>query len=236
MLLHTASGGGLIRGAGRQGLTAAHGDAVLVRPGTVHDYGTDPAVGHWHFLYSHFYPLPTWLALLDWPEPVAGVGRIRLGTDVDDRVQQLLQGAARTSRMAVARPELFALNGLEAALLWYDTQNPRKRQLDERVLRVMEHIDAQLAEELDVETLARVAHLSPSRLAHIFKAQVGTSVGRYLEAQRMELAARLLEMTSEPVAEVARRVGISDPLYFSHRFRRKHDVSPTAYRARHRSD
>ncbi|WP_193103581.1 helix-turn-helix domain-containing protein [Brachybacterium sp. FME24] len=234
LLMHTVAGAGLLHGADDQQLTTSPGDAVLVRPGTLHDYGTDPATGRWHLLFSHFRPLPTWLALLDWPEPVVGIGRVRLGAEVDDRVQQLLLAAARASRMAVGRPELFALNGVEAALLWYDTRNPRQQQLDERVLRVMEHVDAHLAEDLDVPALARIAHLSPSRLAHLFSAQVGTSVMRYLEAQRMELAARLLEMTGEPVAEVARRVGYLDPLYFSRRFRARHHVSPTAHREQHR--
>lgn len=234
LLMHTVAGAGLLHGADDQQLTTSPGDAVLVRPGTLHDYGTDPATGRWHLLFSHFRPLPTWLALLDWPEPVVGIGRVRLGAEVDDRVQQLLLAAARASRMAVGRPELFALNGVEAALLWYDTRNPRQQQLDERVLRVMEHVDAHLAEDLDVPALARIAHLSPSRLAHLFSAQVGTSVMRYLEAQRMELAARLLEMTGEPVAVVARRVGYLDPLYFSRRFRARHRVSPTAHREQHR--
>jgi AraC family transcriptional regulator, arabinose operon regulatory protein len=234
LLLHTVSGAGLLRGGDGGRLVTAPGEAVLVRQGTLHDYGTDPATGHWHLLFSHFHPLPTWLALLDWPEPVPGIGTVGLGAEMDDRVQQLLLGAARASRMAVGRPELFALNGIEAALLWYDTQNPRRHRLDERVLRVMEHVDAHLADDLDIPALARVAHLSPSRLAHLFTVQVGTSPARYLEAQRMELAARLLEMTADPVAEVARRVGYRDPLYFSRRFRARHEASPTHYRAQRR--
>src|SRR5699024_722191 len=88
--------------------------------------------------------------------------------------------------------------------------------------------------ELDAAQLAAVAHLSPSRLSHLFTAQVGTSLARYVEAQRLELAARLLEMTTDPVAEVARRAGFRDPLYFSRRFRTLRGVSPSEHRARHR--
>ena len=149
-------------------------------------------------------------------------------------MRQALRGAARAARLAVGRPELFALNGLETALLWYDTQNPARHQLDERVLAVLEHIDAHLDGELDAAQLAAVAHLSPSRLSHLFTAQVGTSLASYVEAQRLELAARLLEMTTDPVAEVARRAGFRDPLYFSRRFRTLRGVSPSEHRARHR--
>lgn len=234
LLLHTVGGSGIVRAPDGSGLTTVPGVAVLLRPGTVHDYGTDPAAGAWHLLFCHVHPPATWLALLDWPEAAPGIGRIRLGTEVDGRVRHHLRGAARASRLAVGRPELFALNGIEAALLWYDTQNPRQHQLDERVLRVLEHLDAHLGEDLDVASLAAVAHLSPSRLSHLFTAQVGTSITRYVESQRMELAARLLELTATPIAEVARRAGFRDPLYFSRRFRARRGASPTAHRARHR--
>lgn len=238
LLLHTVAGGGLLLAADGTQLVTTPGDAVLLRPGTLHDYGTDPApasaTAHWTLLFCHVHPPATWAALLDWPEAAPGIGRIQLGAEVDVRVQQHLRGAARAGRLAVGRPELFALNGIEAALLWYDTQNPRRHQLDERVLRVLEHIDAHLAEDLRTDRLAHVAHLSPSRLAHLFTDQVGTPLGRYIEAQRMELAARLLELTDDPVAAVAERVGFCDALYFSRRFRAQHGASPSAHRARQR--
>ncbi|MGO1227085.1 helix-turn-helix domain-containing protein [Brachybacterium sp. AOP42-C2-15] len=234
LLLHTVGGGGLVLAADGTRVATSPGDGVLLRPGTVHDYGTDLVAGHWDMLFCHVHPPATWLALLDWPDAAPGIGCIRLGTEVDHRVREQLRGAARAARLAVGRPELFALNGIEAALLWYDTQNPRRRQLDERVLRVLEHIDAHLAEQLDVARLADVAHLSPSRLAHLFSAQVGTPLTRYVEAQRMELAARLLELTDDPVTTVARRVGFRDALYFSRRFRAQHGMSPSAHRTHRR--
>lgn len=234
LLLHTAGGSGIVHAADGSSLTTHPGEAVLLRPGTLHDYGTAPAAGRWHLLFSHFHPPATWLALLDWPEAAPGLGLIRLGTEVDDRVRQALRAASRAARLTVGRPELFALNGLESALLWLDSQNPRRHQLDERVLAVLEHIDAHLDSELDASGLAKVAHLSPSRLSHLFTAQVGTPLARYVEAQRLELAARLLELTPAPVAAVARRVGFHDPLHFSRRFRAQRGISPTEHRERHR--
>ncbi|WP_198684004.1 helix-turn-helix domain-containing protein [Brachybacterium sp. YJGR34] len=234
LLLLTVAGGGLLHGADGQHLLTAPGEAVLLAPGTLHDYGTDPAAGHWHLLHAHVHPPAPWLALLDWPQPLPGLGRIALDPEVAERVRRHLREAARASRLPVGRPELLALNGVEAALLWIDAQNPRRHRLDERVLRVMEHIDAHLDEALPVAALAEIAHLSPSRFSHLFTAQVGTSPARYVEAQRMELAARLLEMTGDPVAEVARRAGFADPLHFSHRFRARQGESPRAHRTRRR--
>lgn len=234
LLLHTIAGAGLVHGADGSVHRIGSGEAVLLRPGTRQDYGTDPAEGRWHLLFAHVHPPAPWLALLDWPEAAPGLGRIHLGAEVETRVRRALRSAARAARVGVGSAELFALNGLEEALLWYDTQNPLRHRLDERVLAVLEHIDAHLDEPLDTAALARVAHLSPSRLTHLFTAQVGTSPARYVEAQRMELAARLLELTPDPVAEIARRVGFADPLYFSRRFRVLRGRSPSAHRAGHR--
>lgn len=100
---------------------------------------------------------------------------------------------------------------------------------------MLEYINAHLDEELTAPRLTAVAHLSPSRLAHLFTAQTGTPLRGYVEAQRMEAAARLLEMTPDSVAEIARRVGFADPLYFSRRSRALRGLSPSAHRARHRT-
>lgn len=209
---------------------------MLIRPSSLQYYGTDPAGGSWHLLYVHVHPTAPWLALLDWPEAAGDLLGIRLGAAVDARVQQALRAAARAARLAVGRSELFTLSGIEETLLWYDEQNPRRQRVDERVLRVLEHIDAHLEEEPTAPRLAAIAHLSPSRLAHLFTAQTGRPLRGYVEAQRMEAAARLLEMTPDPVAEIARRVGFADPLYFSRGFQALRGLSPSAHRARHRTD
>jgi AraC family transcriptional regulator of arabinose operon len=126
LLLHTAAGAGLVHSAGGTAHVTRPGEGVLIRPGTLQDYGTDPAAGSWHLLYAHVHPPAPWLALLDWPEAARDILSIRLGAAVDARVQQALRTAARSARLAVGRSELFTLNGIEEALLWYDTQNPRR--------------------------------------------------------------------------------------------------------------
>ena len=143
-----------------------------------------------------------------------------------------LRRSARVRFGSTVRDELFGVNALEEALLWLDTQNPRRTRTDERVLRVIEHVGAHLAEPLDVPRLAEVAHLSPSRLTHLFQEHVGISPRSYIERERMLVAGQLLDLTNRSVASIAREVGWDDPLYFSQRFRRFAGVSPSAYRGR----
>jgi len=233
LLVHTLSGSGRFGGQGGY-LQVGPGDSVLLRPGALHDYGTTDGSRHWELAFAHFHPRADWMPLLDWPASFGSIGHISTSGDVHRRVAGALRAAARTRSGALARGELFSLNALEQALLWIDTQNPLRPRLDERVLAVTEHIAAHLAEPLDVDALAAVARLSPSRLSHLFAGQLGISPQRYLERERMLLAQQLLDLTNRSVAGIAREVGWEDPLYFSKRFRRFAGFSPTEYRARGR--
>lgn len=229
LLMHTVAGAGRV-GDGSTELRTAPGDAVLLAPGVRHDYGTAAEPGTWELVHAHFHPRGEWMALLDWSRPHGRVGLIRTDGEVHRRVVDALDRAARFSSRGHVRAESFAVNALEEALLWLDTQNDRGRRMDERVVLLLDHIDTHLADRLDVTRLAEVAHLSPSRLSHLFTRQVGVSPQRYVERQRMTVAEQHLRLTRRSVAEIARAVGFTDPLYFSQRFRRHAGTTPTAFR------
>ncbi|TXN32395.1 helix-turn-helix domain-containing protein [Lacisediminihabitans profunda] len=233
LLIHTVAGGGRF-GAPDGELLVEAGDAVLLRPGLPHDYGTALGAELWEFDFAHFHPRAEWLPLLDWPVRLGGPGLIHAGGEVRRRVGSGLRRSAGMRLGALPRAELFAVNALEEALLWLDTQNPLASRTDERVLRVIEHVGSHLAEPLDVDTLAEIAHLSPSRLSHLFSEQLGISPQRYVERERMTVAKQLLDLTNRQVSGIAREVGWDDPQYFSGRFRRFAGVTPSAYRRRGR--
>jgi AraC family transcriptional regulator of arabinose operon len=232
LLIHTVAGSGQLVGPDGAAVRTGVGDAVLLRPRTLHDYGTAPGSANWKIVFSHFHPRPEWMPLLEWPQPVPGIGRITADGEVHRRIVAALHRSARAGQGALARAELFAMNALEEALLWCDTQNRFGVRTDERLLRVIDHVDAHLSQPLDVTSLANVVHLSASRLTRLFREHLGTSPQRYVERQRMIRAMQLLDLTSRPVAAIAREVGWTDPLYFSQRFTRFTGQSPTAYRHR----
>lgn len=228
LLIHTISGEGMVGGTHGE-VRVAHGDAVLLAPGVLHDYVAAPG-SRWQIAHSHFHPRADWAPLLTWPQVTPGVGAIATGDEVHRRVTDALLRAARLSPSALDRSLDFAENALEEALLWYDTQNPLAGRIDERILTVLETVALRLTGPLDIETLARAAHLSVSRLSRLFRAQVGVTPQRYIENQRIAHAQRFLETTDWPIGEVALKSGWTDPLYFSRRFRAATGSTPTAYR------
>lgn len=230
LLIHTIAGSGRVAGPSGDVVTQA-GDSVLLRPQVRHDYATAPGAATWALAFAHFHPRAEWMPLLEWPQQSGGVGVVHTSGGIRQRVLAGLRTCARSSAGSLPQSELFAVNALESALLWLDTQNPLRGRMDERLLRVVEHIGAHLSADLGVSALARVATLSRSRLAHLFSDTLGMPPQQYVERERLTRAAQLLAATDRPVGDIARDVGWEDPLYFSRRFSKLHGMSPTAYRA-----
>ena len=87
-----------------------------------------------------------------------------------------------------------------------------------------------LGEEISIEGLAERVFLSPSRLAHLFREQMGVSIVRWREDQRIIRAKQLLHTTLLPIAVIAQQIGYDDQLYFSRVFKKRVGVSPSEYR------
>ena len=93
-------------------------------------------------------------------------------------------------------------------------------------------MDRGYAQPLDVPTLARLAHVSPSHFARTFRATFGESPHRYLQRRRVERAMYLLRGTTRSVTDICLDVGFGSLGTFSRTFRDIVGESPTAYRAR----
>jgi transcriptional regulator GlxA family with amidase domain len=87
-----------------------------------------------------------------------------------------------------------------------------------------------LHEPLTVEALARHAHMSSRTFARRFVAETGHAPKRWLIAQRVHHARRLLETTDLPVEDVAQRSGFGSAAAMRIHFARATATRPTAYR------
>jgi AraC-like DNA-binding protein len=96
--------------------------------------------------------------------------------------------------------------------------------------RVRDRIDREYAQPLDVEALAREAHMSPGHFSRQFRAAYGESPYSYLMTRRIERAMALLLVGDLSVTEVCFEVGCSSLGTFSTRFSELVGVPPSAYR------
>ena len=234
LLIYTLDGRGRF-GHENGEILAEAGHLVLLRPGTRHDYGVEPTRERWELLWVHFQPRPEWREWLDWPERAPGLMHLTPhDATMGRKIEQRFLETHRLATGALRRREIFAMNALEEVLLWCDTQNPRSQQsrLDGRVRDAMDYLCRNLREDIPLEALARRSHLSVSRLAHLFREQVGMTAGQFLELQRVNRARQLLELTPRTIREIASEVGFDSPFYFTQRFKRQTGFSPRDYRRR----
>ena len=99
-----------------------------------------------------------------------------------------------------------------------------------RLRRVRDRIDREYAQPLDVEALARGAHMSAGHLSREFRAAFGESPYGYLMTRRVERAMALLRRGDLSVTEVCFAVGCSSLGTFSTRFTELVGVPPSVYR------
>ena len=99
-----------------------------------------------------------------------------------------------------------------------------------RLLRARDTMDRRVAEPLDIDELARVAHTSKAHFIRTFKETFGETPHRYLQRRRLERAMHLLRETNRPVTDICLEVGFNSLGTFSRTFREIIGTSPSAYR------
>ena len=209
------------------------GDLLLFSPDAAHLYGRAPDSPDWYHRWIYFRPRAYWAHWLKWRTQVNRVGRLtlidkQLVNEFDDLFQQIEQ----TYKAGRRSSEDLAINLLERLLIrcYEETPENRLAPLDSRIEEACQFLSRNLAEEVNLDQTARHVCLSPSRLAHLFREQMGVNIVRWREDQRIILAKHLLQSTRSPIAKVASLVGYDDQMYFSRVFRKRVGASPSEFR------
>jgi AraC family transcriptional regulator len=104
--------------------------------------------------------------------------------------------------------------------------------LQRKIREVQVFLAQNLASDVDLNTIARQAALSPYYFTRQFTAMVGMPPYRYLIMLRIQRAALLLRESDLTVTQILHRVGFHSPSHFTTTFRRHMGMSPTDYRRR----
>jgi AraC-like DNA-binding protein len=103
-------------------------------------------------------------------------------------------------------------------------------RLGESVGRTIGHLSRHYDEDLTVDSIAQIADISASHLAHLFRSEIGMSVRDYLTRVRVTIAQDLLAHTDEKLESIAARLGFADTSHLAHVFQRITGRPPSAYR------
>jgi AraC family transcriptional activator FtrA len=95
---------------------------------------------------------------------------------------------------------------------------------------MMQWAESHLDKALRIEDLAQRALMSPRTFARRFREQTGTTPHQWLMHQRLLLAQRRLEKTSETIEQVAEAAGLQTAATLRQYFSRVLGTTPSAYR------
>jgi AraC family transcriptional regulator len=97
-------------------------------------------------------------------------------------------------------------------------------------IRIIRHIEANLADRLSTVQLATLVRLSASHFCRAFRANLGCSPHEYVIRCRIVRAKTLMHETGISLAQVALECGLADQAHLSRLFRRRVGISPSAWR------
>ncbi|NGP44807.1 helix-turn-helix domain-containing protein [Bacillaceae bacterium SIJ1] len=216
--------------------SVSRAQAILIPPGFRHAYQT--AQGKtWSFLWCHFSQRESWRP---WFYHIFSNQAIELSHIQDERLLSQVEAAFfrlfKRQLLTKRFNEELSQNALVDILLLLGeakTQDSEK-VLDSRIQEVLEIFASSYAKKHSLESLGKKVRLSPSRLGHLFKEQVGMSCMEKLQHIRLEQAAKLLLFTEQSIAEISDAVGFTSQSQFSTQFSKYYHCSPSHFR-KHRS-
>lgn len=102
--------------------------------------------------------------------------------------------------------------------------------MDQRIRRALQILRKNYNQSLSLHRIASALSLSPSRFAHLFKQETGQTYKAFLKHRRLERAIGLLKKNYLRVKEIAQQVGYSDPVNFTHDFKKQFKHAPRVFR------
>lgn len=106
------------------------------------------------------------------------------------------------------------------------TQNLYQQAINQ----VVDYINSHLNEELSLDTLADISHLSPFHFHRIFSSIIGETTGAYITRLRLEMAAQQLTNTALSMSEITEICGYQSLHALSKAFKKQFNVTPSEFR------
>lgn len=107
------------------------------------------------------------------------------------------------------------------------------RQLDNRILRVIEYIDNNFQHKMNNDLLAGVGAMATNSYLRLFKQSTGITLQQFIQNKRIEKSITLMHNQDSTIDQIAEWCGFSDRHHFSKVFKNHVGVAPGVYKKTH---
>ncbi|MFP3155029.1 AraC family transcriptional regulator [Lachnospiraceae bacterium ZAX-1] len=156
---------------------------------------------------------------------------------------QLIFGQIKRSIESGVDSELYYESKIAEILYFITAQNtdcPLRKMCEQRILsqtdmtavnRVKEMIHERISDSIKISELVFITGTSAAKLQNDFKTAFGSTIHKYLQSRRMDIALLEIENTDKPLQIIAQEIGIKKPSHFSEIFKRTYGMTPMEYRS-----
>ncbi|MCL2404893.1 MAG: AraC family transcriptional regulator [Defluviitaleaceae bacterium] len=98
------------------------------------------------------------------------------------------------------------------------------------IVKIMDWIRMHYASQISVTKVAAEFNYHPGYLSSVFKKYTGVSLMDYINRTKIDAAKEILLSSSEPIKQIANKIGFADEKYFMKVFKRLEGTTPSKYR------
>ena len=230
ILIYCVKGSGWAKIADRKYNMSA-GDFVLLPANTPHEYAADEQAP-WTIYWMHFKGTNSSdfvdMMLKRMGDHVASISFQEKRLQLFEEIYTSLERGYSIDNICYASLSLQYFLGSCSFDNNYMAINEKTDSISLCVNYLQKHID----KPLSLNDIASAVNLSVSHFASIFKKNTGFSIIEYFNHLKTQKACQYLQFTDLRVNEIADRLGIDDPYYFSRMFTKIVGTSPNKYRSR----
>lgn len=108
----------------------------------------------------------------------------------------------------------------------YDRKNPKIAILS----KMIDYVQHNYVRQITLEEIASAGSVGRTKCAQIFHEMVDQTPIEFVNDVRMRVGAEMLDTTSMPVSDIAKKLGFSSSTFFTRTFKQYMHTTPTAYR------
>jgi AraC-like DNA-binding protein len=230
ILIYCLSGKGWVR-IGNQTYNVSPGECILLPANVAHEYNADEK-NPWTIYWIHFEgtnsPNFTNMMLQKMGSHVFPVSFQETRLHLFEEIYTNLEKGYSIDNVCYAN---ISLQYFLASCCFDTNYNHLSKKEDNSPIELcIQYMHKNIDKAITLEEIARVVNLSASHLAMSFKKKTGFSLIEYFNQLKTQKACQYLLFTELRVNEIAEKLGIEDPYYFTRLFTKIIGVSPIKYR------